>query len=51
MDIRECARLRRWSSDGDSIAYVADDGVDRVSSKGGQPHRILHASGVRGIDW
>jgi Tol biopolymer transport system component len=41
----------RYAPDGDSIAFVRDDGIYVMSADGSGQEQILSATGVSGIDW
>jgi Tol biopolymer transport system component len=45
------ASVPRYAPDGDSIAFVREDGIYVMSTDGSDQHQILSATNVAGIDW
>lgn len=41
----------RWSPDGTGIAFLRADGVYVMNADGTNQHRVVAATGVRGLDW
>jgi hypothetical protein len=41
----------RYSPDGGSIAFLRADGIYVMDADGTGPHKIVSATGVRGLDW
>jgi len=41
----------RYAADGNTIAFLKTDGVYVINADGTAAMRLLHVTGVRGLDW